>query len=168
MKKSNRRVIAYSVIIPIISILAFLASPPPPRGDSTMRSSLKANMYTFQTAVELYAQDHQGYYPQNAEELRIAAKKGGYWHEFINPYTGLDNIISISEKIYSSSSYFASQTNNSQISTIKKPEIKGYIVYVTEDAKDITKYYIYAVQKDGTFIKDRGKIFCLQNFKDKD
>lgn len=56
--------------------------------DCSKVSSVKANMHTLQTLLEMYAADHQGQYPPNLATLQRAAETGKYWKSFANPYTG--------------------------------------------------------------------------------
>lgn len=60
--------------------------------DCSWKSSVKANMHTFQTLVEIYATEHKGLYPPTATHLRAVATdksfpSNPYWKNFYNPMT---------------------------------------------------------------------------------
>lgn len=142
--------------------------------DCSKTSSIKANMHTFQTALETYAVDH-GIYPESMKKLEKVAKAGNYWKEPKNPFTG--------EEGYGLS--FSDISKEEMVSAIekdrkaKKPVIveilgvrftKGYNASPWSGQAiyrrlDKNRYAIYGGDYAGTrmLIFDRGAPFVITN-----
>ncbi|HEY9844008.1 MAG TPA: hypothetical protein V6D23_26290, partial [Candidatus Obscuribacterales bacterium] len=58
---------------------------PPEARRRSQSASVKANMHTLQTFVEIYGVDHEGLYPPSLSQLEKAARAGNYWRELHNP-----------------------------------------------------------------------------------
>ena len=89
-KAKGFTLIELMVVIVIIGILVAIALPNfISAQDRAKLASVKSNMHTFQTILETYSVDSNGYYPKNVEDLIKTATKGNntYWKDFKNPYT---------------------------------------------------------------------------------
>lgn len=96
--------------------------------------STRANMYTLQTAVETYAVDWGGLYPENVRVLYQEASQGSptpYWKEFENPYTG-------------SQGYQQAFADERDIAHLSKPGLVTYQV-----SADFVEYAIYGYDQEG-------------------
>jgi hypothetical protein len=140
-------------------------------------TSLKANMHTFQVALETYAFENGGKYPESSLELSKLAKQGHYWKDFVNPYQGMSGY-NKSYRNVSQSELIAIHTKNA--SSIKtsfwyKLDLLG--VRLWEDTRyyhlggqvlyyPITdkKYLIYGARnRDTHLMYDRHQAFVLSN-----
>lgn len=149
--------------IGISFLLAILMPGFVPNETRAKISSVKANMHSFQTMLETYAVDNNGFYPKDTKELELNAKKNNYWKELKNPYkndkTNLDlnNSISALEKTLKCISFF---------DTYDIPA--GVVLYnpIFDNHKKITKYYLYGTafyDNERIIIKDQSKLFYLSN-----
>lgn len=128
------------VVIVIIGILVAIALPNfIGAQDRAKVSSVKANMHTFQTALETYAVDWGGVYPATSAELKTAGTANNYWKEFKNPFTNASDA--------------GSYTDGASPG-------EGIVSYSRENT---TLYYIYGGKKGGGPIQDRGANFVLSN-----
>ncbi len=130
------------VVIVIIGILVAIALPNfIGAQDRAKVASVKANMHTFQTALETYAVDWGGQYPDTVANAESQARQDGYWKEFTNPV----------DKAQASLIDDGSATD-------------GAVAY---DFVNATRYYIYGFGKEPTaaddYIKDKGQNFVLGN-----
>lgn len=131
------------VVIVIIGILVAIALPNfIGAQDRAKVSSVKANMHTFQTALETYAVDWGGVYPATSAILQTEAIKpeNDYWKEFKNPFNNSEG------------------TGNAYDDTANPGE--GIVGYSNEST---TLYFIYGGKKGGGPILDRGTPFTLSN-----
>lgn len=120
-------------------------------GDGKL-SSVKANMFTFQTLIETYAVDWKNTYPNTIGALKADANLPGraYWKEFVNPFTSKSGY-NLSYSVYSlSGQYDASHA--------------GLVLYEFVRATGKRqRYYIYGLDKNGRLIRDKGQNFFLTN-----
>ena len=133
------------VVIVIIGILVAIALPNfIGAQDRAKVASVKANMHTYQTALETYAVDWGGQYPADEEGAKDDStdNNGNYWKDFTNP-------------IDQSLSSYTTTTGTGTLSSAN-----GMVGY---DAVNTTTYYIYGYDKDANPIKDKGRIFTLGN-----
>lgn len=116
---------------------------------------VKANMYTVMVMVETFAVDRGGTYPQNLSILYDTVKKldnSYYKNPIYNPYKKIKGFINNKD--------IAIDFNNYK----KSKSFAGTVVYKPIKEKNkITKYEIYGCDKNGEFIKEKGKIFKLLN-----
>lgn len=125
------------VVIVIIGILVAIALPNfIGAQDRAKVASVKANMHTFQTALETYAVDWGGQYPTNSANAKTQATTDGYWKEFVNP------------------------VDKSVVSLTDSTATSGAVGYNFINA---TRYYLYGSDKTGALIKDKGQPFVLGN-----
>lgn len=125
-------------------------------------SSIKANMHTFQTRLEIYAIDWNGYYPKNIKELKEEATKKEYWKEVKNPFQG-------SNKTFLDLPYFNKKIDC--LYSLKEEEVSfeaGVVIYnpIIDKEYKITKYYLYGtylLNNKSKLIEDKGQIFYLTN-----
>lgn len=125
-------------------------------------SSVKANMHTFQTRLEIYAIDWNGYYPKNIKELKEEATKKEYWKEVKNPFQG-------SNKTFLDLPYFNKKIDC--LYSLKEEEVSfeaGVVIYnpIIDKEMKITKYYLYGtylLNNKSKLIEDKGQIFYLTN-----
>lgn len=135
------------VVIVIIGILVAIALPNfIGAQDRAKVSSVKANMHTFQTALETYAVDWGGVYPATVSELVTEGTAQDYWKEFKNPFNNLEG---------ANQSYMDTNANGANTT-------EGIVGY-NRPAADTTLYFIYGGKKGGGPIEDRGAIFALSN-----
>lgn len=132
------------VVIVIIGILVAIALPNfIGAQDRAKVASVKANMHTYQTALETYAVDWGGQYPQSETGAQTDSEQnnGNYWKDFTNPIK---------------------QDNPSFIAYAASGDVAnaGAVGY---DPVNTTTYYIYGYDKDGNQIKDKGRVFTLGN-----
>lgn len=133
------------VVIVIIGILVAIALPNfIGAQDRAKVASVKANMHTYQTALETYAVDWGGQYPADEEGAKDDSNdnNGNYWKDFTNP---IDQALS---------SYTSTANQN------QNTDADGMVGY---NNVNTTTYYIYGYDKDGNLIKDKGRIFTLGN-----
>ena len=78
------------IVVVIIGILAAIAIPNfVAMQDRAREASVKANMHTFQLAIEDFAVKNTGTYPVAADNAAVLANlPGGVWPK--NPFTGLN------------------------------------------------------------------------------
>lgn len=137
------------VVIVIIGILVAIALPNfIGAQDRAKVSSVKANMHTFQTALETYAVDWGGVYPENVTELHTEASAAAndYWKDFKNPFTN-------AEGNAAAGSYTDAAADGAALG-------EGVVGY---NRPNTTLYFIYGGKKGGGPILDRGEIFALSN-----
>lgn len=118
-------------------------------------SSVKSNMYTIHTILEIYSSDNKDLYPENLMVLYIEANKKHYWKEINNPFTGRDG----KDKSWLASVPKYINTKTGKVNNIEQ----GIVVYkpVINKSK-ITKYYLYGGSEiKDQLILDNGKIFYL-------
>lgn len=126
------------VVIVIIGILVAIALPNfIGAQDRAKVASVKANMHTFQTALETYAVDWGGQYPTTVALAKQQAELDGYWKEFVNPIDKSLNSL-----------------------TPVGTAVKGAAGY---DFVSATRYFIYGFDGNAAFIKDKGQSFVLGN-----
>jgi len=115
-------------------------------------ASVKANMHTYQTMIEIYAVDWGGVYPQNVTELIQEAKEQSYYREVTNPYSGLPSVIKdgLAEAGCEDGMVYYQTPATLTIEAGKK------YTYPT--------YEISGCQADQQPIMDRGERFILSNF----
>ncbi|MGV3526232.1 MAG: hypothetical protein ACO1RX_18580 [Candidatus Sericytochromatia bacterium] len=122
-----------------------------PRGDSYPgNASVKANMHTLQTMVEVYNVEW-GSFPHSLSALYLGAHKqnqprGEYWKDFSNPYTGETG--------------FGKAFQMDRLSPYK-----GIVTYAPEPAAKgiINRYWIYGYDKHARRILYRSSEFSLTN-----
>ena len=130
-------------------------------------------MHTLQAALEAYALDHDGIYPESAELLKNEAVKKNYWRHFKNPYINKHgygvSFVDMKEwqknKRYEreNSGYFWGlrvRWTDSDVSEKTQYVTSGIVLY---DYIQPTLYRIYGVDGSGVIIKDRGEAFYLTN-----
>ncbi len=142
-------------------------------------SSVKVNMYTFQTMLETYALENKGRYPDSSLKLSTVAKKKNYWKNFRNPYKKGISGYKSSYRDISKSELADIDRKNSDIlkkrirykldvlgvrlmEDISYYNLRGLVLYyrVTEE-----KYFIYGARNsDAHLIYDRSnQPFVLSN-----
>ncbi len=165
----SRFFIFKTVLLNTLLLFPFASSPALACSCRSKVSTMKANMHTFQTALEIYVVDH-GVYPESAELLKSEAVKQNYWKSFKNPYTNMHGYgrsfgdMSEWEKgeayKHKSAGYFWG------LRVRWNPPVKteyltpGMVLY--EYVKS-GHYRIYGSDGDGVIIKDRGRNFYLSN-----
>ncbi|MEK7433911.1 MAG: hypothetical protein AABZ74_12310 [Cyanobacteriota bacterium] len=127
-------------------------------------ASVMYRMHTFQTIIETYSVDTDGFYPKNVEEVYKFANTGNntYWKDFRNPFTNqtgkgksYDDFSTVSKKFnsYSEKFYFIGKT--------------GVVYYspVIDKKGKISKYFIYGgARKDDIILDSKTGIpFTLSN-----
>ncbi len=149
-------------------------------------SSVKANMHTFETLVEIYAVDHRKKTPVNVNLLKKAAShpnKNAYWKEFTNPMTNQSGFGKSYSDISKSELRLLAISPEQDIDSPPYPkylprtwrcgvfgislcqaELKhkytGQVLYYRIND---SHYLLYGVDKKGTLIKDKGELFTLSN-----
>jgi prepilin-type N-terminal cleavage/methylation domain-containing protein len=135
------------VVIVIIGILVAIALPNfIGAQDRAKVASVKANMHTFQTALETYAVDWGGQYPTNVVNAKSQATTDGYWKDFINP---------IDKAVTSLTDYNATVATTDAGTVQYNPSAPV--------GTSITRYFVYGADKVGVKIKDKGTPFTLSN-----
>lgn len=148
------RVFYYTSLGLIVLLLIILSRPNHSHLNSNPNASVRSNIHTFQTMLEIYATDWGGYYPNNIGILFKEANKKKYWRESKNPfranYKAYDNLSNIKKPFKLESSIF----------------IAGTVYYqpIIKDGK-ITQYFIYGTDKDNKLIFDKknNEFFTLTN-----
>lgn len=124
--------------------------------DNAKVAHVKTSMHVFQTVLETYASDWQGY-PDNVFLLQYEANQPGrdYWREIINPFTNLRG----GGLAYDNASIVSVTATG-----ILTPDAAnaGLVLY---DASPIAqyKYFIYGLDRAGNTIFEKGQVFSLSN-----
>ena len=149
--------------------------------DRAKSSSIKANMHTFQTALETYAVDWGGRYPQNVQELFKESTRYKYWKDFQNPIdatSGYGSAYIDHRELLIRLKQEKQERERQRKAVIQLPavimgiqvrEIKdendgflpGIVIYDVN--ADQATYYIYSMNPDGQWMTDRGQPFVLTN-----
>lgn len=136
-------------------------------------SSVKANMYTLQTAVETFFAD-EGRFPVSLQELKRVALQQGYWIDFRNPMgkSLQENVADPIEETLINEAYL----NTYNRKTLKRHNTEIVFGIPSEKAKKETfgeeegnvilnlhpkGYSIYGRGYDGLIFFDRGEVFSL-------
>lgn len=172
-KKRGFTLIELMVVIVIIGILVAIALPNfIGAQDRAKLASLKSNMRTFQTMLEVYGVDYGGMYPRTMAELSTEAVSKNYAKSYENPFTGADLLVSnttvgsgLAEVITGAS--VPTSWTDAGVATINGSPgtgCMGQVIYrrpLTSEA--YTKYTLYGIGKSGEFIDYQNKIFSISN-----
>ncbi len=147
--------------------------------DCSKISSVKANMHTLQTIVETYAIDNQGKYPQSLDILKQDALQKGreYWKETLNPFNHRSGLwLSYAQLPGENLSFGKEKNSYGVLGAVPYLDVLGIPIYHESFARKAaspglviyepvspTRYYIYGLGKDGTFIFDKGAPLTLSN-----
>jgi type II secretion system protein G len=163
-KQSGFTLIELMVVIVIIGILVAIALPNfIGAQDRAKLSSVKANMHTVQTMAETYAVDWGGVYAETLDVLRVEATGTGastntniYWKNLTNPFTSAATTDAATTGVVVDLA--AAPAAGDVIGGATGGEV-GYYVLDNE----VTTYSIYAGDKKGITLQDKGKVFFLTN-----
>ncbi|MBT9547482.1 MAG: hypothetical protein IV090_18960 [Candidatus Sericytochromatia bacterium] len=151
-------------------LLFITSSQPVAACDCAKISGVKANMHTVQTMLETFWVDHR-YYPASVRELEFDARNSSnpYWKDFLNPSTSQSGYLKSFADDYHWTSYepllkeqyaeilgFRFLILNRDLSD----NTKGLVVYKRINKQ---KYLLYATDKAGYLLRDKGKPFVLSN-----
>jgi hypothetical protein len=154
----------------LLVLFLMTTSQPVNACDCAKISSGKANMHTLQTMLETFGVDHH-YYPSTVIKLEHEARNSAnpYWKDFVNPMTSQQGFLkSFADlKMY----HLPAAQLKEQYAEILglrflliDPDLQantsGIVLY---DYVSKNKYFIYGLDKQGDFIRDKGQIFTLSN-----
>ncbi len=146
MRQSQKgfTLIELMVVILIIGILVAIALPNfIGATDRAKIANVKSNGHVFQTMLESYAVDYNGFVPSTVALLQQEAQTGAYWKQLINPFDGL--------------------TTTALVDFNAAPFTVGGAVGYNQPDPTKNKYYIYGSDKNKINIKDKGSDFVLSN-----
>ena len=133
------------VVIVIIGILVAIALPNfIGATDRAKIANVKSNAHTFQTILESYAVDFNGFVPSTVAGLQQEAQTGAYWKQLVNPFDGLT-------------------TTSTETFNAAGNLVNGGAVGYNQPDPTKNKYYIYGSDKNKIRIKDKGADFVLSN-----
>lgn len=172
-KKRGFTIIELMVVIVIIGILVAIALPNFMGAQERAKlASLKSNMRTFQTMLEVYGVDYGGMYPRTMTELSTEAISKNYAKSYKNPFTSVTLLVSnttvgssLAEVITGSSvptswTYTGVATINGSPGT----SCVGQVIYRRPlPSESYTKYTLYGIGKSGEFVTHEGSIFSISN-----
>ncbi|MBT9544430.1 MAG: hypothetical protein IV090_03495 [Candidatus Sericytochromatia bacterium] len=132
-------------------------------------SSTKSNMHTLQTTLETYGVDWGGMYPASLSELYQAATRASnpYWKDANRPASQADKQATAfvdfeartqAEEVRRRDRY--TEWLGIRFYTYAKARSRFLVLYQSESP---TRYFIYGLDGEGQFLKDRGEIFVLSN-----
>lgn len=148
----------------------------------SLDNKIRTNMHTLQSMLETYGVDWSEWnwwssslrkYPDTVEKLEQEAKDKKYWKEITNPFLFYQDTPYYFPSIMSFSDYEQAKTTLSYKGNNfnDKSDLKGITLYqpIIDAYNSITKYYIYAVNINGDFIKsdykDENSVpFVLTNY----
>lgn len=110
-------------------------------------TSLKKNMYSFQVMLETYSVDWAGTYPSTVNNLIKEAKNRNYYKNEKNPFN----------------SNLSTWINYKEYTNKKFPQMTVIYNPIKDLSKDITKYEIFASDKNGNILKENNKIYVMTN-----
>lgn len=138
--------------------------------DCARISGVKANMHTMQTMLEIFAVEYH-YYPASVRELEFHGRTDAnrYWRDFANPFTSNIGYLK-------SFADYHNMTDYESILSDQYAEIFGFrFLILNRDLSDTIKglvlykriskqkYILYGVDKSGSLLKDKSRIFVLSN-----
>lgn len=172
-KKRGFTLIELMVVIVIIGILVAIALPNFMGAQERAKiASLKSNMRTFQTMLEVYGVDYGGMYPRTMTELSTEAISKRYDKSYKNPFTNVNLLVSnitvgssLAEVITGSS--VPSSWTDTGVATINGnpgTSCVGQVIYRRPlPSEAYTKYTLYGIGKSGEFVAHEGIIFSISN-----
>lgn len=122
------------------------------------KASMKANMHILQTALENYAIDWRGQYPERLQELKEEAELFHYWSSFKNPFTK-DAGLNKSMRNFNVRLKHVRENNTIPVNN----NSMGMIIYDTNPyyKNNPISYAIYAVDSKGLILSTNGEPFFL-------
>lgn len=152
-------------IIVVILILSILVSISVVSYQSTINrakiTDVKSNMRMLQMAVEIFASDNGGKYPNSLVELKTTATEKGYWKSTENPFTNIkDDIVDLNLQSTLSAGQIGYKAGNEQpVMTLGKLDfvLKYAALSTATDtttSSDITSYFIIGGDQNGKPIMD--------------
>ena len=129
-------------------------------GDTKARygvEAVKSNMLLLQTGIDIYGQKNK-VFPNSMDEFVAHAKPEKYDKTMFNPFTYITGETEKREISFT----LTAEEYESISETVKEPHYKGKVGYYRINPNI---YAIYGFNKDGSYIKQDNKIFCVSNAK---